>query len=154
MSGESSLSRSRQRGGTERPAPVQYTAKDFQLEVLSKLAEVQSLTEALEESWEQKFEAVRDQRLVKFDSRALIALGAIALSITGYVIQEARSMRGRIARSRRREHGWCGWSRLRRLIRSRGYGPRCNLESCDGQAEIRMLIQARDGVSKKAPSKP
>jgi soluble cytochrome b562 len=34
---------------------------------------------------------VKEQRLLKFDSRALIALGAIAISIAGYVIQDARS---------------------------------------------------------------
>jgi hypothetical protein len=50
------------RGGVEKPAPIQYTAKDFQLEVLGKLAEGQSLGESLEKSWDQKLEAVKDQR--------------------------------------------------------------------------------------------
>jgi hypothetical protein len=34
----------------EEPAPIQYTAKDFQLEVLGRLAEMQNLAESLEES--------------------------------------------------------------------------------------------------------
>ncbi len=39
------------RAGTDKGAPVvPYTAKDFQLEVLGKLEEVQSLAESLEES--------------------------------------------------------------------------------------------------------
>lgn len=155
MNGESSVSRSRQRGGAERPTQVQYTAKDFQLEVLSKLAEVQSLTEALEESWEQKFEAVRDQRLVKFDSRALIALGAIALSITGYVIQEAR------ATARQDSEIEATRARVVRLEQIAAINTESRIrtevqlgELRDGQGEIKMLIQARDGVSKKAASKP
>jgi hypothetical protein len=69
----------------------QYSAKDFQLEVLDRLAEVQDFAASLEQSWEKKLEAVKEQRLLKFDSRALIAMGALALSISGYVIQDARN---------------------------------------------------------------
>ena len=72
-------------------AGTQYSAKDFQLEVLDRLAEVQDFAASLEQSWEKKLEAVKEQRLVKFDSRALIAMGALALSISGYVIQGARN---------------------------------------------------------------
>ena len=69
----------------------QYSAKDFQLEVLDRLAEVQEFAASLEQSWEKKLDAVKEQRLLKFDSRALIAMGALALSISGYVIQDARN---------------------------------------------------------------
>ena len=72
-------------------AGTQYSAKDFQLEVLDRLAEVQDFAASLEQSWEKKLEAVKEQRLLKFDSRALIAMGALALSISGYVIQDARN---------------------------------------------------------------
>ena len=72
-------------------AGSQYSAKDFQLEVLDRLAEVQDFAASLEQSWEKKLEAVKEQRLLKFDSRALIAMGALALSISGYVIQDARN---------------------------------------------------------------
>ncbi|HEY3973746.1 MAG TPA: hypothetical protein VGM18_12125 [Candidatus Sulfotelmatobacter sp.] len=154
MNGESALSRSRQRGGTEKPAPLQYTAKDFQLEVLSKLTEVQGLTEGLEESWDQKLEAVRDQRLVKFDSRALIALGAIALSITGYVIQEARST------ARQDSEIEATRARVVRLEQIAATNTESRIrtevqlgELRDGQAEIKMLIQARDSGSKKSSPK-
>ena len=85
------LGRQRHRGGVDKPAPpAQYTAKDFQLEVLSRLGEMQDLAESLEDSWTKKLEGVREQRLIKFDSRTLIAVAAIALSFTGYVIQEVR----------------------------------------------------------------
>jgi hypothetical protein len=72
-------------------AGSQYSAKDFQLEVLDRLTEVQDFAASLEQSWEKKLEAVKEQRLLKFDSRALIAMGALALSISGYVIQDARN---------------------------------------------------------------
>lgn len=92
MNEDCGVSKFRNRGGAEKAgAVVQYTAKDVQLEVLGKLAEVQSLAESLDESWDKKLDAAREQRLVKFDTRTLIAIGAIALSISGYVIQDARN---------------------------------------------------------------
>jgi hypothetical protein len=53
---------SRQRGrNAERTVPgVQYTAKDFQLEVLDRLEEMQGLASSLEESWNKKLEAVKE----------------------------------------------------------------------------------------------
>ena len=49
--------RPRQRSGMEKAGPgVQYTTKDFQLEELGKLGEMQSLTESLEEAWGKKLE--------------------------------------------------------------------------------------------------
>jgi hypothetical protein len=84
--------RARNRAGTEKAGPVApYTAKDFQLEVLGKLEEVQNLAESLEESWSSRLETVQEKRLVKFDSRTVIAFGAVALSVAGYVIQDARN---------------------------------------------------------------
>ncbi len=92
MSEANVLNRQRLRGVSERPAGGgQYAAKDFQLEVLDRLDDMQSFATSLEESWNKKLEAVKEQRLLKFDSRALIALGALALSVAGYVVQDARN---------------------------------------------------------------
>ena len=86
------VNRQRLRGISERAeGGSSHTAKDFQLEVLDRLEEMQTFTASLEESWEKKLQAVREQRLLKFDSRTLIALGALALSIAAYVIQDARN---------------------------------------------------------------
>ena len=69
---------SRRFRSVEKPSTgAQYTAKDFQLEVLDKLAEVQRLAGSLEISWNNKLAAAKEQRLVKFDSRTLIALGRL-----------------------------------------------------------------------------
>jgi hypothetical protein len=85
------LNRAKGRRGMGTVVGAQYSARDFQLEVLDRLAEVQDFAASLEQSWEKKLEAVKEQRLLKFDSRALIAMGALALSISGYVIQDARN---------------------------------------------------------------
>jgi hypothetical protein len=85
------MQRPRASGGKQ-PLGAQYTAKDFQLEVLEKLAETQALAESLSESWQKEVAALRDQnKSAKLDVRSLIAISAIALSIAGYVIQDART---------------------------------------------------------------
>jgi len=146
--------RQRHRGGVEKPVPVMYTAKDFQLEVLGRLAEVQSLAESLEESWDRKLEAVKDQRLLKFDSRVLIALGAIALSLTGYVIQEARST------ARQDSELEATKARVMRLEQIAAINTEARIktevqlgELREGQTEIKTLIQAQAIASKKIPTR-
>ena len=151
MNEDNLLSRQRHRG-VEKPAPVaQYTAKDFQLEVLDKLAEMQSLAESLEKSWNNKLEAVREQRLLKFDSRALIALAAIALSVTGYVIQDARNA------ARQDSEIEATKARVVRLEQISATNTEARIrtevqlgELRSGQEEIKALIQAHDSASRKA----
>src|SRR5580658_2992036 len=151
MSADSLLNCHRFRTGGERPEPtVQYTAKDFQLEVLGKLAEVQSLTEALEESWNSKLEAVKEQRLPKFDVRSLIALGAIGLSLTGYGIQEARNT------ARQDSEIDTTKSRVARLEQISAANTESRIrtevqleELRNGQAEIKELIEAHEGANKR-----
>ncbi len=88
MSEDGLQERQRHRTGAERPAA--YTTKDFQLEVLSKLAETQEVAESFRTSLSE-LKAAKEQRLLKFDSRTLVAIGAVALSVTGYVLQDARN---------------------------------------------------------------
>jgi len=142
----------RHRGGTEKQTPVVYTAKDFQLEVLGRLAEMQSLEESLEESWDRKLEAVKDQRLLKFDSRVLIALGAVALSLTGYVIQEARTT------ARQDSELETTKARVMRLEQIAAINTEARIktevqlgELREGQTEIKAMIQAQVIASKKEP---
>ena len=136
----------------EKPSTgAQYKAKDFQLEVLDKLAEVQRLAGSLEISWNNKLAAAKEQRLVKFDSRTLIALGAIALSVTGYVIQEARNT------ARQDSEIEATKARVVRLEQIAATNTEARIrtevqlgELRDGQLEIKALIQAHDNASKKA----
>jgi hypothetical protein len=131
-----------------------YSAKDFQLEVLDRLAEMRSFAEALDESWNKKLQAVKEQRLLKFDSRTLIALAAVALSITGYVVQDARNS------SRQDTEIEATKARVQRLEQIAATNTEARIrtevqlgELRDGQNEIKTLIQAHDSASRKGNGK-
>ncbi|MGC2475524.1 MAG: hypothetical protein WA485_14385 [Candidatus Sulfotelmatobacter sp.] len=151
---EDGFARQRHRVVGEKAAlSVPYTAKDFQLEVLDRLEEMQSLAQSLEESWSKQLEAVREQRLLKFDSRTLIALAAVALSISGYVIQDARSI------SRQDAELESTKARVQRLEQIATTNTEARIrtevqlgELRDGQNEIKTLIQVHDSASRKARS--
>jgi hypothetical protein len=78
--------------GVQAARTAPYTAKDFQLEVLGQLAEMQAVTDALRDTVTNEFKRRQDEsRLLRFDGRTLVAIGALALSMTGYVLQDARN---------------------------------------------------------------
>ena len=159
--------RQRQRGTVEKsphlwqnrpemghPAGVPYSAKDFQFEVLDRLEEMRSFAEALDESWNKKLQAVKEQRLLKFDSRTLIAMGALALSIIAYVVQDARNtarqdseLEATKARVQRLEQiaTTTTEARIRTEVELR--------ELRDGQNEIKALLQAHDSASRRTSGK-
>lgn len=153
MNEETFLNRQRHRVGVEKTSPVaSYNAKDFQLEVLDKLAEMETLAQGLQENWSNELKAVKEQRLLKFDSRTLIALGAVALSITGYVIQDARNT------ARQDSEIEATKARVVRLEQIAATNTEGRIrtevelgELREGQAEIKSLIQAHDMASKKEP---
>ena len=92
MNEDDELIRPRVASGLKQARPVSYTSKDFQLEVLGQLSEVQELTESLRESLQLEIKRSREQnKLLRFDGRTLVAIGAIALSLTEYVLQDARN---------------------------------------------------------------
>jgi len=147
----------RQRRGVEgeRPAPPsQYTARDFQLDVLDRLEDMRSFAEEMEESWDKKLALVKEQRLLKFDGRTLIAMAAVALSITGYVIQDARNS------SKQDTEIEATKARVLRLEQIAATNTEARIrtevqlgELRDGQQEIKALIQAHDSASKKSAKK-
>ena len=151
MNEEPFLNRQRHRANVEKPGPVaQYTAKDFQLEVLDKLAEMESLAQGLQENWSNDLKGVKEQRLLKFDSRTLIALGAVALSLAGYVIQDARDS------ARQDSEIEATKARVVRLEQIAATNTEGRIrtevelgELREGQAEIKALIQAHDMATKK-----
>jgi soluble cytochrome b562 len=144
------LNRQRIRNAEKPAAGTQYTAKDFQLEVLDRLEEMQEAAQSLDESWNRKLEAVKEQRLLKFDSRTLIALGAIVLSIAGYVIQDARNTARQDAEL---ESTKARVLRLEQIAAANTEGRiRTEVqlgELREGQNEIKAMIQAHDSGSKK-----
>ena len=127
-----------------------YTAKDFQLEVLGQLAEMQGMTQALHESLASESGRTQPNALLRFDGRTLIAIGAIALSITGYVLQDARNTSKRDAEIETMK------SRVTRLeeIAATNTEGRVRTEVelgelREGQAEIKRMIEAHDSEGKK-----
>ena len=148
---DDTLARQRHRVAGERAAPVvPYTAKDFQLEVLDRLEEVQELAQSLDVSWSKKLDAVKEQRLMKFDSRTLVAIGALALSIAAYVLQDARNS------ARQDSEIEATKARVVRLEQIAATNTEARIrtevqlgELRDGQNEIKALIEAHDVASRK-----
>jgi soluble cytochrome b562 len=151
MSEESLLNRLRPRAVEKASGGAQYTTKDFQLEVLGQLAELQSLAEAMDKNWGEEVKAIKDQKLLKFDSRTLVALGAIALSLTGYVVQDARNTARQDSEI---ESTKARVVRLEQIAATNTEGRIRTEEELtklrEGQAEIKGMIQAHDSVSRKA----
>lgn len=152
MSEETFLNRQRRRWSAERAIETEpYTAKDFQLEVLDKLAEMESLAHSMEENWRKDLKAAQEQRAVRLDSRALIAMGALALSIAGYVIQDARNS---ARQDTDIETTKARMVRLEQIATTNTEGrirTEAELQELrEGQSEIKGLIQAHDNASRKA----
>jgi len=150
MNEENSLNRLRSRAGEKTNAGTQYTTKDFQLEVLGQLAELQNFAEALEQNWREELKAIRDQRLLKFDSRTLVALGAIALSIAGYIVQDARNTARQDSDI---ESTKARVVRLEQIAATNTEGRIRTEEELaklrEGQAEIKAMIEAHDSATRK-----
>jgi hypothetical protein len=129
-----------------------YTAKDFQLDVLGQLAEMQGLTQALHESLLSEMKKNQEQsRLLRFDGRTLVAIGAIALSLTGYVLQDARNTTRRDAEI---ETTKARVTTLEGIAATNTEGRiRTEVELGalrEGQAEIKALIRGQDKAGKKS----
>jgi soluble cytochrome b562 len=150
MNEESLLNRLRSRTVEKASGGAQYTTKDFQLDVLGQLADLQSLAEATEKNWREEVKAIKDQKLLKFDSRTLVALGAIALSITGYVVQDARNTARQDSEI---ESTKARVVRLEQIAATNTEGRIRSEEELtklrEGQAEIKGMIQAHDIASRK-----
>lgn len=128
-----------------------YTTKDFQLDVLGQLAEMQALTKALQESLTTEMRKNQEQRkLLRFDGRTLVAIGAIALSLTGYMLQDARNSSRRdseIETTKARVTSLESIAATNSEARIRTEVELSRLR--DGQAEIKALIEAHDLSTKR-----
>jgi hypothetical protein len=138
-------------GGGRLTKSVPYTSKDFQLEVLGQLAEVQTLTQALQEALHVEIKNGEQNRLLRFDGRTLIAIGAIALSLTGYILQDARNTSKRDAEI---ETMKARVARLEEVATANTEGRvRTEVqlgELREGQAEIKRMIETHDSLVKKS----
>jgi hypothetical protein len=152
MSGDDLPGNIRAASGAKQARIGPYTSKDFQLEVLGLLAEVHETTEALREAVATDLGRTQEQRKrLPFDGRTLVAVGALALSITGYILQDARNTskrdaeiettRARVARVEETD-ALNTEGRVRTEVELR--------ELRDGQAEIKRIIVPHEGASKSS----
>ena len=148
MSEEIFLNRQKHRGTAEKG--VQYTVKDFQLEVLDKLSDMQRLAESLQT--QQSELQVRNRSISKIEGKTIVALGAIVLSVAGYVIQDARNS------ARQDSEIESTKSRVVHLEQIAAANTEGRIrtevelgELRQGQGEIKAMIQAHDrgGITKK-----
>lgn len=131
-----------------------YTAKDFQLEVLGQLAEMQALTESLRETLTTELKKKEQPpKLLNFDGRSLVAIGAIALSLTGYILQDVRNTSKRDLEI---ETSMARLTSLEVAVAANTEGRiRAEMELAelrDGQVEIKNIILTRD-TKKAVPAK-
>ncbi|HTW58846.1 MAG TPA: hypothetical protein VMD99_12015 [Terriglobales bacterium] len=141
--------------GAKQGRAATYSTKDFQLDVLGQLSEMQALTQKLQESLTNELRKNEEHgKLLRFDGRTLVAIGAIALSLTGYVLQDARNTSRRdteIETTKARVTTLEGIAATNTEGRIRTEVELGELRQ--GQNEIKALIQADEGPSKKAAPK-
>jgi hypothetical protein len=132
--------------------PTLYTARDFQLEVLDRLAETQALTEASQEAWRHELKLLRELNSpLKFDPRTLVAMLAIALSITGYALQDARNTSKRDAEIETMKVRVTRLEQIAATNTEARVRTEVQLEDLhEGQAEIKEMIEAHGSGAKKA----
>lgn len=138
-------------GGNKQGRTAPYTAKDFQLDVLGQLAEMQELTEGLRESFAREQKKNQESNsLLRFDGRTLVAIGAIALSLTGYILQDARNSSKRDSEIENTRTRVVDLERIAAINTEGRIRSEVQLtELREGQAEIKALIQAQGGAGKK-----
>ncbi len=136
--------------GAKQSRSVPYTAKDFQLEVLGQLAEMHEMTEALRESVANELGRARDQgKRLPFDGRTLVAIGAIALSLTGYVLQDARNTSTRDSDIETTKARVVNLERIEATNTEGRIRTEVQVgELREGQAELKRMIEQHDNTSK------
>jgi|SRR5271163_2560140 len=142
-------------GGVKAQRSGSYTAKDFQLEVLSQLAEMQAVNEALDRAIRKDISTAREHsNLLRFDGRTVVAIGAIALSITGYALQDARNSSRRDAEIETTKARVNTVERIEEANTEGRIKMQVQLDELrDGQAEIKAVIQGRESGSKRGAAK-
>ncbi|SRR5579864_9362785 len=155
MNEDELLERRRAASGAKQQRTTSYTSKDFQLEVLGQLEELHVLTESMLDG--QAAEVKKEDettRLLRFDGRTLVAIGAIALSLTGYVLQDARNSSKRDADI---ETTKARVTNLEKIETANTEGRiRAEVEMGElaaGQSEIKVMLQGREKAAKGATAR-
>jgi hypothetical protein len=141
--------------GAKTARAVPYTSKDFQLEVLGQLAEMYEMTAALRESVANELRRTQEQgKRLPFDGRTLVAIAAITLSLTGYVLQDARNTSTRDATIETTKARVANLERIAEANTEGRIRSEVQLgELRDGQAELKRIIEQHDNTSKPSAKK-
>jgi hypothetical protein len=155
MNEDEFLERPRAASGAKQTRTTGYTSKDFQLEVLRELEELRALAESLLDAQANELKKEGEtSRLLRFDGRTLVAIGAIALSLTGYVLQDARNSSKRDADI---ETTKARVTNLEKVEAANTEGRiRAEVEMGElaaGQNEIKVMLQWREKGSKGAAAR-
>jgi hypothetical protein len=137
--------------GARQVRPTQYTARDFQLEVLDRLSDTQAVTEASQEAWRNELKLLRELNSpLKFDPRTLVALGAVALSLTGYALQDARNASKRDAEIEAMKVRVTHLEQIAATNTEARIRTEVQLDDLrEGQSEIKQMIEERYSGAKK-----
>ena len=140
---DSLVKRPRRRAGAgKQPLVARHADQDSQLEMLDKLTQLEASLESVKDDL-QAVKSRADAR--KLDARTIVALCAIALSLAGYVVQEARNS------SRQDAEIEMTKARVTNLERIAAANTEARIRSevefkalREGQEEIKRLLQQHD----------
>jgi hypothetical protein len=147
MSEDDLLERRHRASIGKQPLVVRQTDQDLQFELLERLEKLEALSESSKNDLKALSEHSQASRL---DARSMIALAAIALSIAGYILQDARNS------SRQDAEIGTTKARVANLERIAATNTEARIrnevqlgELRDGQGEIKRMLEAHDSESKK-----
>jgi hypothetical protein len=146
---EGLLNRSRQRVGSgKQPLVARHTDHDSQFEMLDKLTHF----EASLASFNEDLKAIKSRSETrKLDARTIVAILAIALSLAGYVVQDARNS------SRQDAEIEMTKARVSNLERIAAANTEARIRSevefkalREGQEEIKRMLERHDSLTRAA----
>jgi hypothetical protein len=146
---DSLLNKPRQHASSgKQPLVVRSTDQDSQLEMLDRLMQLETSLASVKEG----LKAIKSRgELRKLDARTLVALGAMALSITGYVIQDARNTSRQDTEIETAKARLAIVERVQAINTDGRIRMEVELQQLrEGQAELKRLLEQHDSHSRGA----
>jgi hypothetical protein len=143
------VNRSRQRVGSgKQPLVARHTDQDSQLEMLDKLTHLEASLASVKDD----LKAVKSRSEGrKLDGRTIVALVALALSIAGYVVQEARNSSRQDAEIETAKARLAVVERIQAINSEARVRTEVELQQLrQGQEEIKRLLERHDSQTRAA----
>jgi len=143
------LDRPRQRvAAGKQPLVARHTDQNSQLEMLSELRQLEASLESLKDDL--KAVKSRSERR-KFDLRTIVAVCAIALSLAGYVVQEARNSSRQDAEIEMTKARVSNLERIATINSEARIRSEVEFKALrEGQEEIKRLLERHDSQTRSA----